>query len=240
MNYANTLEGPSAAHIFGTDEFGRDLFSRLAWGARPTLVIATSSVTLAALVGALFGLVAGYYRLLGEFVIMRFVDLLLCFPPIFLAVTVVSLVGSGIPQLVLTIALLFAPRFARVTNNLVMAANSTGYAEAARAIGCSDLRIMLRGILPNITAYLIVQISYTLAFAILLESGLSFLGLGVMPPEPSWGRMIGESRMYLRSNSYMVIWPSVAITGLVLSVNILGDVLRDWADPRTRHHIQKH
>lgn len=187
------VQPPSLSHILGTDEFGRDIFSRLAYGARITLVVASCSVLLATLGGTLLGTVAAYAGRGVEMTIMRAMDGLLCFPPILLGIFVVTFLGQSLPNLILVIGVLYIPRFTRVVHGSTLVIRELEYVESARALGASAARIIFRAILPNILAPVLVQASLAAGHAILLESGLSFLGLGPPPPTPSWGRMVEQS-----------------------------------------------
>ena len=234
MNPSDRLQGPSAAHRLGTDEYGRDLLSRIILGSRTSMVVAVFSVTVATVIGTLFGLVGSYFRGIWEFATMRSVDVLLVFPPILLAIAVVAFLGPSVPNLIGVIALLYMPRFARIAYGAGLQVKQREFVEAARVLGARAPRVLWLAILPNILAPIFVQISLSLGFAILLESGLSFLGLGTPPPEPSWGNMVGVGRGYLRQSGWYVLWPSLAISLTILCFNTLGDGLRDSLDPRLR------
>jgi peptide/nickel transport system permease protein len=234
MNSSERLQGPSLNHPFGTDEFGRDLMSRVIQGGRSSLLIAVSSVAIATILGVGFGVVGGYFGGVWEFVTMRTVDVLLTIPPILLAIAVVAFLGPGVRNLIWVIGILYMTRFARVTFSSVLQVKQRDYVEAARTIGARSPRILGTAILPNILAPIFVQISLSLGFAILLESGLSFLGLGTPPPEPSWGNMIGIGRGYMQQNAWYVFWPALAISITILCCNSLGDGLRDSLDPRMK------
>jgi peptide/nickel transport system permease protein len=225
---------PSAEHWLGTDEFGRDLLSRLLHGARITLVVVVASVAVAALGGTVLGSAAAYAGRAVEAVIMRAMDGLLCFPPILLGIFVVTFLGPSIVNLILVIGVLYVPRFTRVVHAATLAIRELEYVEAARALGASALRVVGRAILPNTLAPILVQASLAAGHAILLESGLSFLGLGPPPPTPSWGRMVEQSGRFLQLGVLPLLWPSVAISATVLAFNLLGDGLRDRLDPRLR------
>lgn len=226
---------PNRVNLLGTDEFGRDLFSRLVHGARITLVVGLSSVILAAVGGTILGTVAAYSGRALEAVIMRTMDGMLCFPPILLGIFVVTFLGQSLVNLILVIGILYIPRFTRVVHSSTLAVREIEYVESARALGASSLRIIARAILPNILAPILVQASLGAGHAILLESGLSFLGLGPPPPTPSWGRMVEQSGRFMQLSVLPLFWPSAAISVTVLSFNLLGDGLRDILDPRLRN-----
>ena len=216
----------------GTDEFGRDLLSRLLYGARPSLVTAGLATMLALSFGVALGLFAGYYRGGVEHITMRAIDVLITFPPILLAMVIVGFFGGGVRNLIIIIGILYIPIFARLTYASTMQVAGMDFILAAQSIGVRNWRIIRTHILPNIISPIIVQTSLTIAAAILLESGLSFLGLGVVPPTPSWGLMIGDARGYLTLAPYYVIWPSLLIAITILAINSFGDGLRDALDPR--------
>jgi peptide/nickel transport system permease protein len=226
---------PSAAHWLGTDEFGRDLLSRLVHGARITLAVGLASVAVAATLGTLLGSMAAYAGRAVESAVMRTMDGLLCFPPILLGIFVVTFLGPSIVNLILVIGVLYVPRFTRVVHASTLAVRELEYVESARALGASAPRVVALAILPNILAPILVQASLAAGHAILLESGLSFLGLGPPPPTPSWGRMVEQSGRFLQLGVLPLLWPSAAISGAVLAFNLLGDGLRDRLDPRLRH-----
>lgn len=229
------VDPPSVTHLLGTDEFGRDILSRLAYGARITLLVAAASVLLAAVGGTLLGSVAAYAGRGVETVIMRTMDGMLCFPPILLGIFVVTFLGPSIVNLILVIGVLYIPRFTRVVHSSTLAIRELEYVESARALGASAVRIIARAILPNILAPIFVQASLAAGHAILMESGLSFLGLGPPPPTPSWGRMVEQSGRFMQLSLLPILWPSAAISLTVLACNLLGDGLRDLLDPRLRN-----
>lgn len=231
---AGRLQGMSSEHWMGTDDLGRDILSRLIYGSRTTFLVSIPSVVLAMFLGVPFGLFAGYYRGVTEQVLMRLTEVLLAFPPIILGIFVVAFLGASIANVVIVIGLLYAPTFARITYGTTLSKSEEAFVEAARAIGASSLRITLRTVLPNITAPILIQMSITLGTAILLESSLSFLGLGPPPPDPSWGRMVGNARPFMIFQPWFVVWPSVAIALAIIAANLLGDGLRDLWDPRAR------
>ncbi len=231
MDVAHRLAGPSAQHWLGQDEFGRDVLSRLLWGARVSLSVALFSAAIACIVGTAFGVLGGFLRGIVEILTLRAVDVLLCFPPLLLALLVVTLAGPGATTLVPVLALVYLPGFTRVAYAGVLTARSQDYVEAMRVLGAGRLRIMLRTILPNIGGPVLVQISLSTASAVVLESGLSFLGLGVVPPAPSWGLMIGAARATMVQAPLLLLWPCLALTVTILAMNALCDALRDAVDP---------
>jgi peptide/nickel transport system permease protein len=234
MNAQSRLQPPSSLNWLGTDSFGRDLLSRIVYGARLSLVVSVGSVLIGCSVGTLVGLVAGYFGGGIEMLLMRIVDLLLAFPTILTALFVVAFVGSDIKTLIVTIGILFIPEFARIVHSSVLSTKELDYVEASKTVGNTDLRIMAVTILPNIMAPIAVQVSLALGGAILLESSLSFLGLGPPPPTSSWGRMVADAASFMRLSAYPLLWPSLVIAVVVLSFNILGDVIRDKLDPRLK------
>jgi peptide/nickel transport system permease protein len=225
------LQGTSGTHPLGTDEFGRDILSRLLIGISPTMKIAITATAIASIFGIGLGLLATYWGKAGEFLIMRSADVMLSFPPILLTLMAVSFWSGGLVSLSITIGVLYIPHFARVTHAAASQVIGLDYIEAERAAGATASRIILKGILPNIASPLMVQASLTMAAAILLESGMSFLGLGIVPPEPSWGQMIGSARNYLAQNPMYTFWPSACLAATILAINFIGDGLRDILDP---------
>jgi peptide/nickel transport system permease protein len=226
------LTGPSLAHWAGQDEYGRDVVSRLVWGARVSLSVAFAATFLAALTGTALGILGGYFRGLVEFATVRVSEMVLCFPPLLLALLVVTLLGPGTGTLIFCLAILFAPGFARVAYAETLSTRVLDYVTAQTSLGTPTHRILSRTLLPNIAAPLIVQFSLTIAAAMLLESGLSFLGLGVVPPAPSWGLMIRGARTTMEQAPLLLLWPCLALSGTVLVLNLLCDRLRDALDPR--------
>jgi peptide/nickel transport system permease protein len=233
QDVAQRLTGPSPESPLGRDEFGRDVLSRLVWGARASLSVAFASGLIACALGTLLGLVGGWFRGLGELLAVRSMDIVLCFPPILLALLVVTLLGPGATTLILVLSILFLPGFVRVTYAEVISARNHDYVEAVRALGAGPLRIMGRTILPNVAGPILVQLSLTVAAAVVLESGLSFLGLGVVPPQPSWGLMIRGARATMAQSPLLLLWPCLVLSLTILAMNLLCDALRDWLDPRT-------
>lgn len=232
VNVADMLQPPSGAHWFGTDDLGRDVFSRVLVAARVSLEVGLVSVGMAMVVGVAIGLIAGYYGGWTDNVLMRCMDVLFAFPVLLLAVAIVAVLGPGLGTAMVAIGVVYAPIFARVTRASVLLVREQVFVRAALSIGSSDLRIMRRHILPNVAAPLIVQTSLSLAFAILSEAALSFLGLGVQPPAPSWGRMLFDGRAYIPDAWWLGVFPGAAIFLTVLAFNLVGDGLRDVLDPR--------
>jgi peptide/nickel transport system permease protein len=233
MDVAHRLAPPSAAHWLGQDEFGRDVLSRLVWGARVSLSVAAASASLACVVGVTLGLVGGFLGSVAELLAIRSMDVVLCFPPLLLALLVVTLFGPGAGTLIPVLSLVYLPGFVRVVYAGVLSVRSHEYVEAMRALGAGRLRIMLRTILPNIGGPILVQFSLAAASAIVLESGLSFLGLGVVPPAPSWGLMIGSGRTTMAQAPLLLLWPCLALALTILAMNALCDALRDAVDPHS-------
>ncbi|MEX2500802.1 MAG: ABC transporter permease [Trueperaceae bacterium] len=231
---ADRLQGPSASHWLGTDQYGRDTLSRIVFGGRASLAVALASVGFALLVGGVLGALAGYYRGVADAVIMRITDVLLSFPAILLAIALLAFLGGGFVNLVLAIGIVYVGPFARVTRAAVMTVREEQFVEAARALGSRDLRILAGAVLPGAAAPLLVETTLRLAYAILAEASLSFLGLGTQPPAPSWGMMIAEGRRFLALAPWATVAPGLAIVVVVLAFNLLGDGLRDALDPRLR------
>ena len=226
------LQGPSAAHPFGTDENGRDVLSRVLYGARVSLLAGIFSVAIALVCGVVSGLVSGYFSGRVDNVIMRFMDALLAFPTLVLALAITATLGPGLRNAMIAIGVIYTPIFARLTRGQVLSIREREFIEAARTIGAGNSRIMLRHVLPNVTAPIIVQASLSVAFAILAEATLSFLGLGVQPPEPSWGSMVSRGKDYLDQAPWLSFAPGGAIFLAVMGFNFLGDAVRDALDPR--------
>ena len=234
MDVAHHLAPPSLPHPLGQDEYGRDVLSRLLWGARTSLVVAAASASLACLFGTALGLVGGFVRGVAELVAVRSMDIVLCFPPLLLALLIVTLLGPGAATLIPVLAVLYLPGFVRVVYAGVLSVRSQDYVEAMRALGAGPSRIMLRTILPNVAGPVLVQFSLAAASAVVLESGLSFLGLGVVPPAPSWGLMIGAARATMEQAPLLLLWPCAALSLTILAMNALCDALRDAVDPHTQ------
>lgn len=222
----------SATHWLGTDEFGRDVFSRLLYAARASIGISLMSVFLGLAIGTLLGLVAGYRGGWIDAAVTEFSNLLLAFPTIVLGILVLVALGSGVFNVVIALTIAFAPRFIRLVRAEVLTIKEKNFIEAARAAGASDLRIVFRYILPNVIGTAVVSAALWTATALRAEATLSFLGLGVQLPYPSWGNMTSESILYIFGNAALVLWPCLAIVFAVVSFNLVGDALRDYLDPR--------
>ena len=220
------------AHPFGTDDLGRDILSRVIWGARVSMEAGVCAVLLAMAVGVPIGLVAGYYRGAFDQVIMRLTDAWLSFPFLILAIGLVTILGPSLANATVAIGLGATPTYIRLTRGLVLSTQAEDYVQSARSVGAGDLRLMLRHILPNIASGLLVQATVSIPGAIIAEAILSFLGLGVQPPTPSWGTMLNGAQQFLESAPWMAWWPGLAIFTLTLSFNLAGDGLRDWLDPK--------
>jgi peptide/nickel transport system permease protein len=226
------MSPPSWAHPFGTDDLGRDLLSRVIYGARISLFVGIVTVVSSMLLGVLMGLLAGYYGGWLDTIIMRYIDLQWAFPNFIIAVYLVAVFGTGLSNVIIAVALAFLDDFARIARGMVLTVRERDYVEAARALGASDVRLMLRHILPNSMAPLIVQATVSVSYAILAEAGLSFLGLGVKASTPTWGLILSDARSFISRAWWLGIFPGVAIMVTVLSINFFGDYLRDLFDVR--------
>jgi len=234
MNAAKAVEGPSAEAPFGTDRFGRDVLSRAIHGARASLFVGVGSIALAATVGTMVGLAAGYFGGTIDNVLGRVMDVFFTFPSLILAIAISVALGLGVQNALLAIAVTYWPAFGRVVRGATLAEGAKDYVEAARVVGASDLRVVRSHVLPNVLSPIIVQFTVAISQAIIIESSLSYLGLGTQPPTPSWGTMINEGRTFLDSAPWISVFPGAAIMGAVLAFNLLGDGLRDVLDPRSR------
>jgi peptide/nickel transport system permease protein len=228
------LAGPSPEFPFGTDALGRDLLSRIMFGARLSIRVAVLSVAIATIVGGTLGLVSGYLGGFADMAIGRVLDVFFAFPAILLALGIVAALGPDPNNVIIAIAVVYTPIFARVVRGPVLALKAREFVEAARAVGATGSRIVVRHIVPNLMSTLIVQVSLALSWAVLTEGALSFLGLSAQPPAPSWGVMLSEGRQYLEFATHLAIFPGLAIMVAVLGFNLLGDGLRDALDPQRR------
>ena len=235
QNLSNRLQAPSMSHILGTDEFGRDIFARLIHGARVSLKVGVLAVGISIAIGGALGAIAGYYGGHLDNIIMRIMDIFLAVPSILLAIAIVSALGPNLINLMVAISISSIPGYARIVRASVLSIRDQEYVEAAKAIGASDTRIILKHIIPNSLAPVIVQGTLGVAGAILSVAGLSFIGLGIQPPAPEWGSMLSGGRQYLRYAWWVTTFPGLAIMITILSLNLLGDGLRDALDPRLKH-----
>ena len=231
-NLRERLQAPSVEHILGTDEQGRDMLTRIIFGGRIALLVGVFSLMIGLVFGVTMGLLSGYYGGWIDTIIMRFTDLLLAFPYILLVIAIVSILGPDIFNAMIAIGVRIMPEFARLVRSTVLSIRGKEYVLSARAVGASDLRIIIRHVLPNCTAPIIVTSTLLLAGAILAEASLSFLGLGAQPPDPSWGTMVARGRDYLVTHPHLSIAPGMAILIVVYSLNVFGDWLRDLLDPQ--------
>jgi ABC-type dipeptide/oligopeptide/nickel transport system permease subunit len=228
------MQPPSWNHLFGTDNVGRDTLSRVIYGARVSLFVGVAAMILAAGIGIPLGLAAGYFGGWLDTVTMRSMDTLLAFPALLLAIFIVAVLGPSLSNAILAIGIIYIPAFARLTRANVLSLREKEFVEAARCLGASDRRIMQHSILPNCASSLIVQFTLGIGYAMLIEAGLSFLGLGVQPPTPAWGQMVGLARNFITIAPWLITYPGLAIFIAVLAFNFLGDGLREATDPRLR------
>jgi peptide/nickel transport system permease protein len=233
IDVARRLTPPGSAHWFGTDDVGRDVWSRVVYGARLSLLVGAAVVALSFVLGLGCGLIAGYYRRVDN-VVMRVMDGLMAFPAIILAIALMASLGPSVLNVVVAIGVVYAPRVGRIVRGSVLVIRETTYVEAARALGASDAVVIARHVLPNCLSPVIVQGSFVFAAAVLTEAALSFLGVGVPPYVPSWGNILAEGRLYLQQAPWLVLYPGAAIMLTIFGLNLLGDGLRDALDPRLR------
>jgi len=232
QDIAHRLQWPSWEHFLGTDHLGRDVWSRIVHGSRVALLVGIIAVGIGVILGTPIGAISGYYRGKVDEVIMRFMDAVLAFPPILMALVVVTILGPSLFNTMLPIGVDYIPRFARVIRGSVLSEREKEYVEAGRMVGEANFSILFRQILPNSLSPLIVQSTVFIAYAMLTEAALSFLGLGIQPPNPSWGSMLNEAKLFIESDPYLAIIPGLAISITVLGFNLFGDGLRDILDPR--------
>ncbi|HEU5193232.1 MAG TPA: ABC transporter permease [Methylomirabilota bacterium] len=234
QNLGNALAKPGKAHWLGTDNVGRDVLSRVVWGTRVSLLAGFVSVAMALIAGSVLGLVAGYSGGRIDGLLMRAMDAVLSFPPLVLALALGAVLGAGLTGVLIALAVVYTPTFARLMRGQVLSITARDYVDAARALGAPAWRIACRHVLPNATAPIVVQASLSVAFAILAEASLSFLGLGIQPPAASWGSMINAGRGYLQQAPWIVFGPGAALFVTVVGLNFVGDAVRDALDPRIR------
>jgi len=232
QNYTDALSPPDPAYILGTDHLGRDIYSRIIYGTKYVITVGLGSVIIAMILGVPLGLISGYYGGILDSINMRIQDAILCFPVILLALLIIATLGASQINVIITISFVYIPRFARLVRGCVMDIKNNEYVLNTKICGASDFRIMFSCILPNIIPPIIVQASLALAIAILIEAGLSYLGLGIQPPIPSWGNMLQQSQNYIYSAPWFVFSPGFAIFSSVLFFNFLGDWVRDFLDPQ--------
>ncbi|WP_459129456.1 ABC transporter permease [Guggenheimella bovis] len=234
QNTGMRLQGMSAKHWFGTDQFGRDVFARIIHGGRISLTMSIISMSIAVAVGALIGAVAGFYGGKIDNILMRFMDVLLAIPPMLMSISIVAALGQSMVNLLIALSIAYIPVFARVIRSSILSIKDQEFVEAAKSCGTSDLRIIFKHIIPNAIGPIIVQATLAMGATILIISSLSFMGMGVKQPSPEWGTMLYEGRDYLKQAPYLVLFPGGAITTAVISLNLIGDGLRDSLDPRLR------
>lgn len=234
VDLINKLKKPSAEHWFGTDNYGRDIFTRIIHGAALTLKVGFLSVFLGGAVGVVLGIVSGYYGGKIDTIIMRVMDVLLAFPGILLALAIVSVLGGSLTNVIIAVSIFSVPAFARIVRGSTLSVRKLEYVDAVRALGATDFRIIFKHILPNVMSPIIVQATLRIATAVLTASGLSFLGLGAPPPEPEWGAMLNDGRQYMSNAPHIILFPGIMIVLVVLAFNIFGDGLRDALDPKMK------
>ena len=233
-DYSIVLQGPSISHPLGTDEFGRDVLARILHGARLSLRITVTSTAISLSIGGIIGAYSGYIGRWLDVVLMRIMDIFLAVPNMLLALAIVAALGPSMINLIIAIAISDIPRFARILRSSVLSIKDTEFIEASKAAGAGTSTIVFREVIPNCLAQIIVQASIVMAYAIIIAASLSFIGLGVQPPEPEWGAMLSSGREYMRNSNYLVLFPGLAIVITVIAFNMLGDGLRDALDPRLK------
>jgi len=235
QQYGRVLTGPNSSNLFGTDQFGRDILSRIVAGSRQSLMVAAIAIAIASSIGTLLGLVTGYYGGWIDMLIQRLIDVQLAFPGVLFALAVVAVLGPGLRNAMIAVGISLVPSYARMVRGAVLSVRENAYIEAARVVGVGDVRLVARHILPNVLAPIMVLTTVSVAWAILIGASLSFLGLGAQLPNPEWGLDLATSRDYLREAWWMSTFPGMAIMLTVISVNLLGEGLRDALDPRLRN-----
>jgi peptide/nickel transport system permease protein len=237
MNYSGTLQSPSGNHFFGTDEFGRDVFSRILYGTRYALIIGLGVVLLESAIGVTLGILAGYFGGIVDGIIMRIVDIMLSIPSLILAIALAGILGGGLKNTIIAIGIIMWGQFARLVRGETLLIMEEPYIEAAKSLGISDLHIIFKHILPNALSPLIVYTTLSMPSAILISASLSFLGVGVQPPTPEWGLMVSEGRDLIGSAWWISTFPGLAIMMISLTLNVVGDALRDALDPKLEGRI---
>jgi peptide/nickel transport system permease protein len=232
MIYKDSFQGPSLVHVMGTDRFGRDQLSRIVVGAETSMIVSFGAVAISTFLGVIIGLLSGYVGGRTDGVIMRLLDVVFAFPTVLLALAAVAAFGPSMVNLILIMGVIFSARFARIVRGSVLSVKEKDFIEAVRSVGAKDATIMFKFILPNVLSPIIVQATFNLSTAIMIEAGLSFLGLGTQPPQPSWGQMLNEARAYMEMAPWLAVFPGIAIIYAVLAFNFFGDGLRDAFDPR--------
>jgi len=235
QNLDNMLQGPSSEHVFGTDEFGRDIFSRIIYGSQVSLRVGFFAVAISVVCGGLLGAIAGYFGGLIDNLIMRVMDVLLAIPSILLAISISASLGSGLTNLMIAVGISSIPGYARLVRASVLSIRNIEYIEAAKSVGAGHFSIIIKHIIPNCLSPIIVQATLGVAFAILTAAGLSFIGLGIQPPNPEWGAMLSSGRGYIRDFPHLTLFPGLAIMMTILALNFLGDGLRDALDPKLKN-----
>jgi peptide/nickel transport system permease protein len=235
QNLVNRLQPPSSEHIFGLDEFGRDIFLRIIWGTRYSLFMSTISISAAIIIGSVIGAISGYYGGVVDNILMRIMDIMLSLPYILLTIAIVAALGPGLVNVLISISISYIPEFARVVRGSVLSIREREFIEASRSVGASDMVIIFKQIVPNSLAPLIVQATLGVAGAILSIAALSFLGLGIQPPLPEWGAMLTNARTYIRDAWHITAFPGLMILLTILALNIVGDGLRDALDPKLKN-----
>ena len=234
QNLARRFTPPGREHVFGTDNFGRCIFSRVIIGSRYSLVIGAVAMSISALIGTILGAVAGFFSDLIDNVIMRCIDLLMAIPSIMLAVSIIAVLGNGVHNVILAVGIAAVPAYARLIRATVLSIKDQEFIEAATCIGSSRIRTLFRHVLPNCIAPIIVQMSLSVTAAILAAASLSFIGLGIMPPTPEWGAMLAHARPFIRQSPWLVTFPGLAIMFVIFSLSLVGDGLRDALDPKLK------
>lgn len=230
---SNRLLAPTASHPFGTDSFGRDVFTRVLYGGRASMMVGLVTTLFSSTAGIFIGLITGYRLGTTDSIVMRLIEALMSIPGVLLAIGIVAVLGSGTGNIILALSVIYTPRMARVIRGSVISTREREYVEAAKAIGGSEPRLLFRHLLPNCLSPAIIQATITFAYAVLAEASLSFLGLGVPPPAPSWGDMLREGKQFLHMAPWIALFPGIAISLTVFGINLVGDALRDILDPRS-------